>query len=72
MIKLKIKEAAQRLHKSEQFVRIGLQRGILPFGYAVKVSNKYSYHISRKQFNNYLGADEDDSDLQQEGTNTYY
>ena len=54
---MKIKEAARRLNKSEQFVRIGLQKGIFPFGYAVKVSSKYSYHISEKKFNEYLGEE---------------
>ena len=29
-----IKQAAERLGKSENFVRIGLQREILPIGYA--------------------------------------
>lgn len=38
-----VKEAAKLLGKSEQFVRIGLQRGILPFGYAVKMSTKWTY-----------------------------
>lgn len=42
--------------KSEQFVRIGLQRGILPFGSAVKTSSKYSYYISPKLFEEYTGV----------------
>ena len=33
--KVTIREAAKRLHKSEQFVKIGLQRNILPFGVAM-------------------------------------
>lgn len=52
---MKVKEAAQRLNKSEQYVRIGLQLGRLPFGTAVKVSSKWSYHISEKLFNEYAG-----------------
>lgn len=43
------------LGKSEQFVRIGLQRGILPFGYAVKMSSKWTYHISEHKVFEYLG-----------------
>lgn len=35
---MKVSEVARLLGKSEQFVRIGLQRGILPFGYAVNIS----------------------------------
>lgn len=37
---MKVKETTELLGKSEQFVIIGLQRGILPFGYAVKMSTK--------------------------------
>lgn len=52
---MKVKECAQLLGKSEQFVRIGLQRGILPFGYAVKMSSKWTYHISEAKVHEYLG-----------------
>lgn len=56
---MKVKEAAQRLKKSEQFVRIGLQRQTLPFGTAVKMSpNRWNYHISDKLFKEYLGNEE--------------
>ncbi len=48
-------EAARILGKSEQFVRIGLQRGILPIGTAVKTSTQYSYHISPKLLREYVG-----------------
>lgn len=50
-----VKEAARLLGKSEQFIRIGLQRGILPFGYAVKMSSKWTYHISDHKICEYLG-----------------
>lgn len=33
---ISIKKAAHLLGKSEQFVRIGLQRGVLPFRYSSK------------------------------------
>lgn len=52
---MKVCEAAKRLGKSEQFVRIGLQRGIFPFGYAVKMSSRWCYHISESKLNEYLG-----------------
>lgn len=48
--------AADMLGKSEQFIRIGLQQGILPFGKAVKLSSKYSYHISQKLLEEYIGS----------------
>lgn len=41
---------------SEQFVRIGLQRGLLPFGFAVKMSSKYTYYINKEQLEAYLTA----------------
>ena len=53
-----IAEAAELLGKSKQFIRIGLQRGILPFGYAVKMSSKYTYHISKNKLYEYLGEQE--------------
>ena len=49
------KEAVRLLGKSEQFIRIGLQRGILPFGYAVKMSSKWTYHISDYKISEYIG-----------------
>ena len=45
-----IKEAADELGVSEQFVRIGLQRGRLPWGYAVKIDKHFSYFINKKKF----------------------
>lgn len=52
-----VKEAAERLGKSQQFVRLGLQRNILPFGYAIKMSSKWTYHISEHKLNEYLGGE---------------
>jgi len=53
-----VKEAAKLLGKSEQFVRIGLQRNILPFGTAVKMSSRFTYHISEPLLMKYLGKGE--------------
>ena len=47
---IKVTEAAEIMGKSPQFIRIGLQQGILPFGHAVRISNKYTYYISPKLF----------------------
>ncbi|MBQ9737897.1 MAG: hypothetical protein IJV75_00070 [Alphaproteobacteria bacterium] len=55
MKKITVAQAANEMGVSQQFVRIGLQRGILDFGYAVKMSNRYTYHISKEKFNNYMG-----------------
>lgn len=52
-----IAEAADRMGKSKQFIRVALQNGIAPFGFAVKVSgDKWSYHISPMKFENYLSG----------------
>lgn len=51
-----VKEAAEKLGKSQMFVRIGLQRGVLPFGYAVKMSSRYTYHISKAKLLEYVGG----------------
>lgn len=55
--KIKVSEAAAVLHVSHQFVRIGLQRGILPIGTAIKMSSKWTYQISPKMLADYSGAD---------------
>ena len=46
--KIKVTEAAALLHVSDQLVRIGMQRGILPIGTALKMSTKWTYQISEK------------------------
>jgi hypothetical protein len=52
---ISIKEAAEIMGKCQQFVRVGLQRGLLPFGTAVKLSSIWTYHISPKKFYEYVG-----------------
>ena len=56
--RITVQDAAKLMGKSEMFIRIGLQRGILPFGTALKIDgkSKYSYHISPKLFEEYLGT----------------
>lgn len=56
---MKVAECAKLLDKSPQFVRMGLQLGILPFGYAIKMSSKWSYHILEAKVYEYLGRDKD-------------
>lgn len=52
---MSVKECAELLGKSMQWVRVGLQEGVLPFGYAVKLSSRWSYHISAAKVYEYLG-----------------
>lgn len=54
---MSVAECAKLLGKSPQFVRIGLQRGILPFGYAIKMSTVWTYHISEAKVYDYLGKE---------------
>ena len=60
--KVTVKRAAEILGKSQQFVRIGLQRNILPFGVAMQMPGKttYTYHISPKKLCYYAGIKEED------------
>lgn len=55
-LNVKVSDAAKILGKSEQFVRIGLQRNILPIGTAVQMSSKWTYHISPKLLEEYAGV----------------
>lgn len=51
-----VEEAARLMGVSRQFVRVGLQKGILPFGCAVQVSAaRWTYFISRQKFAEYTG-----------------
>ena len=55
---MSVKECAELLDKSAQWVRVGLQRGKLPFGHAVKLSSRWTYHVSRHKVYEYLGIKE--------------
>ena len=54
-MKMTIKEAASLMGKSIEFVRAGLRDGRFPFGSAVKLSSRWSYHISPELFYEYIG-----------------
>lgn len=53
--RLTVSETASLMGTSEQFVRMGLQLGKLPFGYAVKMSSKWTYYISPVKFMEHTG-----------------
>ena len=56
--KISVKEAARCMGKSDQFVRIGLQRGLLPFGNAVPgTGSNWNYYINPAKFREYVGAE---------------
>ena len=51
-----VDEASELMGVSKQFIRVGLQKGILPFGYAVQISaGRYTYFISKQKFEEYTG-----------------
>ena len=55
--KITISEAARRLGKSLDFVRAALEQGTAPFGFAAKVGDSWSYHISPGKFEAYLSGE---------------
>ena len=49
--RLTIERAAELMGVSQQFIRIGIQRGIFPWGSAVKIGgDRYTYFISKPKF----------------------
>lgn len=58
MERIKVKEAASLLGVSEQYIRVGMQRGWLPIGSAVKLPNstKWTYHIPKERLETYLSG----------------
>lgn len=48
-------KASKLLGKSEEFIRVSLQMGTAPFGFAAKNKSKWSYHISPKKLKEYIG-----------------
>lgn len=39
-----IAEIAKAIGKDAQYIRVGLQKGILKFGYAIKMENSHEYN----------------------------
>ena len=56
--RIKVSEAAKLLGVSEQFVRIGMQRNLLPIGTCVKLSGKYTYYISKNRLEAYINGND--------------
>ena len=50
-VKMSVREVAERMDASQQFIRIGLQQGKFPWGYAVRMSkNRFTYYINKEKF----------------------
>jgi len=50
-----VEQAAKLLGASPQFIRIGLQQGMLDFGMAVKMSRNWTYVITKQKFEEKTG-----------------
>ena len=50
-----VAEAAELMGVSKSFVRVGLQRNLLPIGNAVKMKSHWVYYISPVLFEQYTG-----------------
>ena len=64
-----IEQAADKLGKSPQVIRIMLQRGLLPFGAATKMpeSSIYTYVIFPEKFKEYCGSVNEEETVGEEG-----
>lgn len=59
---IKVSKAAKLMNVSEQYIRIGLQRKLLPIGHAVQnPGGKYTYYISPKLFYEFTGIKVEDT-----------
>lgn len=57
--KITVRAAAKCLGKSDQFIRVGLQRGLLPFGNAVPGTGRcWNYYINPAQFREFVGQEQ--------------
>ena len=50
-----VAEAAKVMGVSQQFIRIGMQRGLLPIGAAVKLRSRWAYYISPQLVERFTG-----------------
>ena len=62
--KLSVEDAARLMGVTGQFIRVGLQQGALPFGYAVK-RKRWSYYISPAKFTECTGIQIPDKEVKQ-------
>lgn len=54
---ISVTAAAKLMGVSPQFIRVGLQKKTLPFGYAVKFEKSYRYFISAQKFTFHTGIE---------------
>ena len=54
--RISVKQAADIMGVSQQFVRLGMQLKELPIGVAVKRSSKWTYYISPERLKAYMSG----------------
>lgn len=48
---LQVKDVAKLMHKHDSTIRLGLQQGVFPWGYAIRTSeHRWSYFINARRF----------------------
>ena len=55
-MKITVSEAARQMGVTQEFIRMGLRQGRLPFGAAVKMKGRWSYYINKTAFNTYING----------------
>lgn len=65
-MRISVKEVADVMQVSQQFVRRGLQLGKFNWGYAIKIQEdgKYTYWISQQKFEEETGLSLDNKEKQ--------
>lgn len=53
--RMSVAMTAELMGVSQDFIRMGLKNNVFPFGYAVKMSEKWTYYISPVKFQQYTG-----------------
>lgn len=62
---ISVATAARLMGVSQQYIRVGMQRKLLPIGTAIQISSKrYTYYISPKLFEDYTGMTVGSTDLE--------
>lgn len=64
--RISVEDAAKLLEVPTQFLRIALQQGKFPFGFAIKTSSHYTYYINAPQLEEYLRQKDNDEKIVQQ------
>lgn len=48
--RLTVRDTASLMNVSQEFVRAGLQQGLFPWGYALKMSTQWTYFVNANKF----------------------